>query len=210
MPGESNPGLVTAGYLPRADPADVIVRRSGLERICTVATGSPRRRGQLEKRWPGTEFRELRGNVETRLRKLAEGAADATVLAAAGLDRLGISSWPGLEFERLPIDEMVPAVAQAAIAVQCRAGEEVPWQAMMDRPTAESVGLERALQHRLGAGCQTAFAAHATPLQLHLWHANVGYRRFALDRFDFLHPATAAERYLLVFFAELRPSAAVA
>lgn len=204
LPGQPTPGLVTAGYLRRGDAADVLVRRQGVEPVRVVATGSPRRRGQLAARWPGLEFVELRGNVETRLHKIAEGAADGTVLAAAGLDRLGIFAWPGLEFDRLSLAEFVPAVAQGAIAVQCRAGRELPWRVMLDRATADAVGLERALQRHAGAGCQAAFAAHATPTCLHLWHPEVGYRSFGLNPFDFTFPEAAAERYLAVFFGALR------
>mgnify|MGYP001601418678 FL=1 len=99
LPGEQPDGLTVAGYLPRVDPRDVLVVGEGIETPATVATGSPRRRLQLAMLYPDVEFSEIRGNVDTRLRKIGQDrVADATVLAAAGLSRLGIGSWPGTEF----------------------------------------------------------------------------------------------------------------
>src|SRR6185295_3432955 len=90
LPGEMTPGLAIAGYLPRADVRDVLVLRADAPNPKTVATGSPRRRLQLAKLFPAVAFSEIRGNVDTRLKKIAEQrVADGTVLAAAGLARLG-------------------------------------------------------------------------------------------------------------------------
>jgi len=101
LPNELAAGLVIAGFLPREDPRDVLVTRAGVTAPNTIATGSPRRRLQISLRFSQAAFTEIRGNVDTRLKKIAAGAADATVLAAAGLNRLGIRSWPGLEFHPL-------------------------------------------------------------------------------------------------------------
>jgi hydroxymethylbilane synthase len=196
LPGELAPDLVVAGYLPRADPWDILVLRAGGPSPKTIATGSPRRRLQLAGAFPGARFVEIRGNVDTRLRKVAEGLADGTVLAAAGLARLGIHAWPGLEFQALDFSSMVPAVGQGAIAVQCRVADSARFAGLLDAPTARSVNLERALQAALGAGCHTAFAAHVDGATLHLYHESTGRRMLALGPGDLEAPAQTAARVL--------------
>ncbi len=194
LPNESTNGLVIAGYLPREDPRDVLVVRQGVALPVAIATGSPRRRLQISLQYPGATFTEIRGNVDTRLRKIAEGAADATILAAAGLRRLGIAGWAGLEFRPLAFAQMVPAVGQGAIAIQTRAGDAARFAAAFDAGTARQLGLERALQGRFGGGCQLAFAAHATVDTLYLFHERTGQRTLPLAAADFDQPAAAAER----------------
>lgn len=197
LPGEMPEGLAIAGYMPRADARDVLVRRVDTPVPATIATGSPRRRLQLSTLYPKAVFSEIRGNVDTRLRKIAsDHVADATMLAAAGLARLGIASWPDLEFVPLPIDQMVPAVGQAAIGIQCRAGEESRFARAFDAATARAVVVERALQTALGGGCHTAFAAHVTGDALHVFHESCGRRRFDLTGADFAAPDAAASRIL--------------
>jgi hypothetical protein len=96
LPGDMPAGLAIGGYMPRADTRDVLVLRAGVPTPRTLATGSPRRRLQVQRLFPAVQFSEIRGNVDTRLRKIGEqGVADGSVLAAAGLKRLGISEWPG-------------------------------------------------------------------------------------------------------------------
>ena len=197
LPGEMPEGLAIAGYMPRADARDVLVRRVDTPVPATIATGSPRRRLQLSTLYPKAVFSEIRGNVDTRLRKIAsDHVADATMLAAAGLARLGIASWPDLEFVPLPIDQMVPAVGQAAIGIQCRAGEESRFARAFDAATARAVVVERALQTALGGGCHTAFAAHVAGDSLHVFHESCGRRRFDLTEADFAEPDAAASRVL--------------
>lgn len=196
LPGENPPELAIAGYLPRADARDVLVLRAGVDSPRTIATSSPRRRLQLGPRYPAAAFTEIRGNVDTRLRKIAEGQADATVLAAAGLVRLGIHAWPGVTFHRLEIADLVPAVGQAAIGLQCRAADAERYRAVLDAPTARAVTLERAFQRALGAGCQTAFAAHAAPATLYFFHESIGSRTAPLGPADFEDPENAARRLL--------------
>jgi len=196
LPGEVTPGLVVAAYLPRADPRDVLIRRAGTGDPAVAATDSPRRRLQLALQYSGLSFVGIRGNVDTRLRKIAAGAADATVLAAAGLSRLGIESWPGLEFQELDFDLMVPAVGQGAIAVQCREADAGRWAKISDPATARAVGVERALQTVLGGGCHTAFGAHATEDTLYLFHEKVGRRRVPLSSEAFAAPAEWAVKTL--------------
>jgi hydroxymethylbilane synthase len=196
LPNESAPSLAIAGYLPREDPRDLLVLRAGIAAPGTIATSSPRRRLQIKFLYPDAMFTEIRGNVDTRLRKIAAGAADATVLAAAGLRRLGIASWPGVGFQPLAFDQMVPAVGQGAIAVQCRAADVMHFAPALDAATARQVGLERALQGRLGGGCQLAFAAHATADTLYVFHETTGRRCVPLTPEDFDRPALAVERIL--------------
>ncbi|MDD3180945.1 MAG: hydroxymethylbilane synthase [Opitutaceae bacterium] len=196
LPGEMTPGLVLAGFLPREDPRDVLVLREGAAVPQTIATGSPRRRLQLARLFPGVSFSELRGNVDTRLRKIASGAADATVLAAAGMKRLGIAGWPGLTFRFLDPGDMVPAVGQGAIAVQCRTADAAFIAGALDAETGRLVGLERALLAKMGGGCQVAFAAHAAGDALWVFHGTTGVRRLPLTADDYAQPMIAAARIL--------------
>jgi len=169
-------------------------------RPAKFATGSPRRRLQIARLFPGVEFCEIRGNVDTRLRKIAEQhVADATVLATAGLRRLGIASWPGLEFRPLEVTQMVPAVGQGAIAVQCRAADAVRFAGIFDPATARAVALERAFQSALGGGCHTAFGAHVAANNLYFFHENGGLRSLPLSPDDFAQPTATAERILRQF-----------
>jgi hydroxymethylbilane synthase len=197
LPGDMPAGLAIAGYLPREDTRDVLVLRSGVARPKTLATGSPRRRMQVSLLFPDVQFTEIRGNVDTRLRKIGEQhMADGTVLAAAGLNRLGIGNWPGVEFHALGFNDMVPAVGQGAVAVQCRAADVARFAGVFDAATARFVDLERAFQHALGGGCHTAFAAHATADTLYLFHETTGRRSLPLSAADFAAPAATADRIL--------------
>jgi hydroxymethylbilane synthase len=198
LPGEMPAGLVVAGYLPRADPHDVLVTRDdGGASPHTIATGSPRRRLQLARLFPTATFTELRGNVDTRLKKIAAGAADATVLAAAGLARLGITGWPGLTFRLLRTEEMIPAVGQGAVAIQCRTADAEKFAPALDAATARLINLERALQAALGAGCHTAFGALTEPGMLHLYHERIGIHRRSLSATEMTDPVGTARAVLL-------------
>ncbi len=197
LPGDMPAGLTIAGYLPRADPRDVLVLRSGIGEPKTLATGSPRRRMQIKMLFPGVEFSEIRGNVDTRLRKIAEQhVADGTILAAAGLTRLGIEEWPGLDFHPLGFGEMVPAVGQGAVAIQCRAADAGSFSSHFDALTAVALRLERAFQSALGAGCHTAFAAHAISDSLYFFHEKTGLRTVPLTGADFETPEATADKIL--------------
>jgi len=197
LPGEMPPGLAIAGYLPREDTRDVLVIRTGVTVPAKIATGSPRRRLQIAQLFPGVEFTEIRGNVDTRLKKIAEQhLADATVLAAAGMKRLGITGWPGLDFRPLSFGQMVPAVGQGAIAIQGRAAEVARFDTVFDAATARGLGLERALQTALGGGCHTAFGAHVAGGTLHFFHEKTGQRSLPLTPPDLDEPVAAAARIL--------------
>ena len=197
LPGDMPAGLAIAGYLSREDPCDVLVLRAGVAQPRTIATGSPRRRLQARLLYPLVEFCEIRGNVDTRLRKIGElGMADGTILAAAGLRRLGIAQWPNVEFHALGFQSMVPAVGQGAIAVQSRAADAQKFAAVFDAATARQVDLERAFQAALGGGCHTAFGAHVTTDMLYFYHERTGLRTQPLTAADFARPAETAGRLL--------------
>lgn len=196
LPGENPPGLVVAGFLPREDTRDVLVLREGVTEPKAIATSSPRRQMQIKLLFPAATFTEIRGNVDTRLKKIAAGAADATILARAGLNRLGLHSWPGVVFRPLSHDESVPAVGQGAIALQCRTEHAALLAPALDAATARTVTLERAFQRQLGAGCQIAFAAYATADRLYFFHEKTGRRILPLAEADFARPEQAAARIL--------------
>lgn len=200
LPGDMPDGLAIGGYLPRADTRDVLVLRAGVDAPATLATGSPRRRLQVKLMFPDVIFSEIRGNVDTRLRKIGEQkVADGTILAAAGMKRLGIETWPGVEFAPLDFDQMVPAVGQGAIAIQCRASDAAKFAAVFDPATARAVTLERAFQAALGGGCHTAFAAHVSAEMLHFFHEQIGIAAVPLDGDDFVNPDLTAARILREF-----------
>ncbi len=160
-------GLVIACLLPREDPRDVLLANgaatvSALAPGAVVGTASLRRKAQLLMRRPDLEVVPLRGNVETRLRKLAAGEVDATLLALAGLRRLGIDEQSG----GAPLDpsEMLPAVAQGAIGLECRAADARVRDllAPLDHaPTQATVAAERAMLAVLDGSCRTPIAALA-------------------------------------------------
>jgi len=122
---------------------------------------SLRRAAQLRRRRPDLRVVDFRGNVETRLRKLGEGRADATLLALAGLERLGLAAHATAIFST---DEMLPAVGQGAIGVTCRAGDEATRErldALNDWASATAVACERAFLARLDGSCKTPIAGYA-------------------------------------------------
>ncbi len=200
LPGHLPEGLVVAGYLPREDPRDILILREGVENPALIATGSPRRRLQLAMLFPDAKFTEIRGNVDTRLRKIGQDrVADATVLAAAGLRRLGIEGWQGVQFHALDCSHMVPAVGQAAIALQTRTADASRIRAVLDHRTFRAVTLERAFQAALGGGCQTAFAAHVTADTLWFYHHEIGLRTLPLSDAEIDAPVETARALLKHF-----------
>jgi len=160
----NGPGdLVLAAFPERASPFDVMVGSSlaDLPEQAVVGTGSPRRAAQLARHRPGIRTTELRGNVDTRLRKIEAGEVDAAVLAEAGLLRLGRSE---MISQRLAVEEMVPAPGQGALAVEARPGSEAAAMAEMldDAPLRSLLMAERELLAQTGAGCRSALGALAT------------------------------------------------
>jgi hydroxymethylbilane synthase len=161
LPSEDPPGVVVAAVPERAVPYDVLVRRgSDLPAKATVGTSSLRRRAQLLRSRPSVDVRDVRGNVDTRLRKLDEGEFDALVLAAAGLARLGLER---KHADPIPVEEMVPAPGQGTLAVQAREGSpEAETVARIDDPGSHlSFETERLLAGMLGGGCRLPLGAYA-------------------------------------------------
>jgi hydroxymethylbilane synthase len=166
VPAQLAPGLALVAIPARADPRDALVSRSGeglmaLPPGSRVGTSSLRRVCQVRALRGDLRIEILRGNVDTRLRKVAEGVVDAGVLACAGLDRLGFED---RITERLTIDQMLPAIGQGALALEARAGDArvVALARALADPAAEvTVAAERALLAGLGVGCRTPVAGHA-------------------------------------------------
>jgi hydroxymethylbilane synthase len=164
MPTELPDGLTLAAVPEREDAHDALVGRrlSELSDGARVGTSSLRRAAQLRAHRAGLEVESLRGNLDTRLRKLDEGRYDAIVLAAAGLNRLG---WTSRITELLPFEVMCPAVGQGALALETRrdGGPGVRACRTLDHPASRlAVTAERAFLNALGGGCQVPIGAHAT------------------------------------------------
>ena len=162
MPMEENQELPILAYGKREDPRDVILYRPGLDALpehAVIGTSSRRRALQMERLYPGCTFRGIRGNVQTRMRKLDEEGYDATLLAAAGLKRLGMEQ----EIRRyFTVEEMIPAAGQGILAVQGRAGDAYEWMERLDSPQSRAAALaERQFIRVLGGGCTSPSAAHA-------------------------------------------------
>ncbi|NBB81496.1 MAG: hydroxymethylbilane synthase [Verrucomicrobia bacterium] len=181
LPTTSQKGLSIAGYLPRARVNDVLVHRSEETDLKIIASSSPRRRAQVGILHPEAEWTTIRGNVGTRLKKIAQGDCDASLLAAAGLDRLGIDAHPGLEFVELPVDQVVPAPGQAAIAVQCRTEDLPKFKDSFCPETELAVSLEKSFLRRLGSGCQIPVGAYYEKDQFRIYHPKTGYQTFKIS-----------------------------
>ena len=166
MPVDQPAGLVLETYLPREDVRDAFVSPAGgtlstLKEGAVVGTSSLRRRAQLLHRRPDLKVVEFRGNVQTRLKKLADGVADCTFLAMAGLRRLGMDEVATATIEP---DDMLPAVAQGAIGIE-RRGDDATTAAMLeaihDTPTGQRLAAERAFLAALDGSCETPIAGLA-------------------------------------------------
>ena len=187
MPAVLPDGLTIAAVLPREEPLDAVVLPvishqpsavshqpsamtidslvARLGQSPSIGTGSVRRIAQLTRLFPGARFAPIRGNLDTRLRKLDEGAHDALVLAAAGLRRLGFANRISLA---LPAAACVPAPGQGIVAVEIRADDAGTRDAVVridDAAAAAALVAERALVAALGGGCQTPIGALATPIE---------------------------------------------
>ncbi len=163
LPTELPEGL-TVGVVPeREDPRDALVgkRLDDLQPGDRIGTGSVRRAAQIRGLKPGIETVDIRGNVDTRLRKLDNGEYDAIILACSGLKRLG---WEDRITEPLDPEIMAPAIGQGALAIEVRIGDGVTLEAVSplnDTATHLSVEAERALLHAFGGGCQVPLGGHA-------------------------------------------------
>ena len=171
LPTEPVDGLVLGGTPERGATADALVLPAGFVGHASIAalpvearvgTGSPRRQAQLRFLRSDLILSEVRGNVETRLRKLDEGQYDALVLATAGLTRLGLANRISCE---LAPPQMFPAVSQGAVGVECRASDDVVRELLMsitDRATLAAVTAERSLLSTLRAGCHAPLGVSTT------------------------------------------------
>jgi hydroxymethylbilane synthase len=157
MTSTDTAGLVVGAYLARDDPRDALCGAGGLRPGMRVGTASVRRRAQLLALEPELSIEPLRGNIDTRLRKRGERGLDAVVLAACGLDRLGLAREIGHRFDP---DDLLPEAGQGALAVQVRAGEEELVAGADDSETRRRVEAERACVAAVGGGCVAPVAAH--------------------------------------------------
>lgn len=176
MPMEIMEGLTISGTLPRACPQDVFIYKSGrsFDRndSFVVGTSSLRRQYQIRDMYPNAECKNLRGNVGTRIQKLEDGEYDAIILAAAGLERLGIIDGSAgclevqkdkLTFRYLSIESMLPAACQGIIAIETRTSGEVydMVRAINDTEAYTQLTCERAVLNRLNAGCHEPIGVYS-------------------------------------------------
>jgi hydroxymethylbilane synthase len=167
VPSELPPGFAIVAVLPRANPLDAFISRKyarfeDLPQGARVGTSSPRRQAQLRHARPDLRLELLRGNVDTRLRRLDEGELDAILLACAGLERLGIAHHVT---EQLDPELSLPAVGQGVIGIECRADDERSRAALAALHHPESftrLNAERAFAATLGGSCHSPIAAHAS------------------------------------------------
>jgi hydroxymethylbilane synthase len=175
LPTEDAPGVTIGAVCAREDVRDCVVSR-GRVRLdelpagAVVGTSSLRRVAQVRRRWPHLEVRSIRGNVDTRIRKVHDGEVDAALLAAAGVRRLALDDEVA---EWLPVDSMLPAPGQGALAVQCRASDPVLvlLAAIDDAAARGTTTAERVFLRELGAGCTAPVGAYARvgePPNVHL------------------------------------------
>lgn len=162
-------GIEIAAICERRDPADALVSdgRYGVDELpegAVVATGSLRRRAQLLHRRPDLKIVEIRGNVDTRVRKMREGGADAIVLARAGMDRLALDA----PYTVIPPEVMLPAVGQGALAIATLESQPLSGKirsALNDGPSERAVLAERAMLRRLEGGCRVPVGASGTVVE---------------------------------------------
>uniref|UniRef100_A0A7C4S886 Probable porphobilinogen deaminase n=1 Tax=Geoglobus ahangari TaxID=113653 RepID=A0A7C4S886_9EURY len=154
IPSKMLDGVTVAAVLKRDSPFDAFIARDGstldeIKPYAVIGTSSLRRRAQLGLYRPDLRFENIRGNIDTRLRKLKDGLYDAIVLAEAGLIRLGLE----VEYHKLPIEKFVPSANQGIIAVQTRKGEEELVSFINHKDTWIEAEVERAVMKELGIGC---------------------------------------------------------
>ena len=158
--GDYDERISVAAYLPREDVRDSLIGANSIAELpqnAKVGSSSPRRKAQLLTLRPDLQISDIRGNIETRIRKVQDGEYDATVLAVAGLKRLGLDEY----INPVSIDEMLPAAGQAAIAITTRKGEEELVQSINHDETYLTVSAERAAINEYGGNCYSTIAVHA-------------------------------------------------
>lgn len=181
LPTDIDDDLVIAAVPRREDPRDALISPAGvgpadLPAGARVGTASLRRAAQVRAIRPDLRVVPVRGNVDTRIRKLREGHCEALVLAMAGLNRLGLAEKIGQMIRPLDIRRFVPAAGQGALAVQCLAADEATLSvvaAVNDADSAAAIDAERRVVRRLGATCRSA-------LGVHVWPQRAGWRGAAM------------------------------
>ena len=182
LPTELPEPFTLAATPMRVDPRDVFVsinhaNLAALPQGARVGTSSQRRRAQLKSLRPDLDLVEFRGNVDTRLRKLAEGQVEAILLAAAGLDRLGRTDWVR---ERLSPEEFCPAAGQGALGIETRNGDAATIEAVSFLDHADTrfaVAVERAGLAALGGGCQVPIGIHCRQVPFEAWESKGEIRK---------------------------------
>ncbi len=195
IPSSMLEGVVVAAVLERDTPNDAFISRDGtdinrIKRNAVIGTSSLRRRSQLSIYRPDLVFRNIRGNVDTRIRKLMNGLYDAIVLAEAGIVRLGLN----LRYQRLPIEKFVPSANQGIIAVQTRSEDKDLVEFMNDKRTWMEASIERAVMRVLGFGCAIPagiYAEHVGKRIRLLCQIIRDGKEYRVD--EFLNPRTAIE-----------------
>jgi hydroxymethylbilane synthase len=210
LPTASNPALSLSAILERGDPRDCLLSRhpgglDGLPFGAKIGTTSVRRAAQLAATRVDLVAQPIRGNVDTRLRRLEAAEYDALILAAAGLDRLGV---PVSEDDRLSLEVMLPAPGQGALALQARADEVLLLAPLDHGPTRLAVQTERALLRALGGGCMAPLGALAEVMdgQLRLRAAYEGRNGFI--RVDLSGPADRSDALVAEAAARIREATA--
>ncbi len=165
IPADLAPGLVIGGFLQREDPRDVFIslRHKSIDELvpgCRLGTGSLRRKAQVLKHRPGITVIPIRGNVDTRIRKIGTENLDGIILAAAGLNRLGLAS---AITQVIPAAIMVPTAGQGAIGIEIRRDDETAGlvRSINDERTYNEVSVERTVQAAVGGGCNIPLGIHA-------------------------------------------------
>lgn len=171
LPAELADGTEIGAALGRGDPCDMLIARKGsgitgsggTDEKIVIGTGSLRRRIQFCKLYKNAEFKDIRGNVDTRLRKLADGEYDAVTLAAAGLERLGLLGDDRFEYRRFPTETVLPAPCQGIIAIQCKSGGAAAkyLKEINDGDAFVCFETEREVIRLLNAGCTMPVGAYA-------------------------------------------------
>jgi hydroxymethylbilane synthase len=202
LPYRLQEGLIIGGVIGGARANDLLIARKDAKELHVIGTGSARRRSELGRLFPDCTFQNLRGNVETRLQKLREGCFDAIVLAAAGVDRLGLSM-DSFDVRCLPVSEVIPACGQGIIAIECRE-DDGPMRALLSSITDERelrrFEAERYLFGLMKADCSKAIAVHAEEvsgrLRLHaMFEGKRGVREGAPEDAGRLARELAGELY---------------
>lgn len=181
LPLKVSNGLIICSYLKRESAHDILISSVEKSKIKSIGTCSPRREYQLKNSFPNAIFKPIRGNVETRLKKVLDGYSDATILASAGLSRLGIMEYNGLHFTPITIKNMVPAAGQGAIALVCRKEDYENYKELGCHKTYEAVTIEKKCLELIDGGCQSPTGIHYDAKYLHIYHPSIGYKSHLID-----------------------------